>query len=299
MTAKRRSRGTTSLKSWSRFPAISVCWIERPVALPPGRARLATRPLPRGSFPNTNTMGIVDVACFTVGAELEFVTIISALSRANSAANSAGRSGRPFVQRYSIATVRPSIQPSSRSRAAKAAVHGPQDVGSAPISLPACCPRAASGHAAAAPPSSDMNARRLMLHTGLSLPPAIPDPSVGSTSKRRPVRSVYLGASLPWNARQVLGTDLDRSVSEAAAPHPSDDDISPCADDYGLDLCLLGCGHSELVESLLEIVEKGLPFGSCDPEMLVRVLHRTTRVLLWSTSSPADHFRDEVLEAWR
>src|SRR5262245_9334035 len=64
------------------------------------------------------------------------------------------------------------------------------------------------------------------------------------------------------------------------------------------DLCLLGCGHSELVESLLEIVEKGLPFGSCDPEMLVRVLHRTTRVLLWSTSSPADHFRDEVLEAW-
>jgi hypothetical protein len=40
-------------------------------------------------------MGIVDVACFTVGAALEFVTIISALSRANSAANSAGRSGRP------------------------------------------------------------------------------------------------------------------------------------------------------------------------------------------------------------
>src|SRR5262249_16006080 len=27
----------------------------------------------------TNTMGVVDVACFTVGAELEFVTIISAL----------------------------------------------------------------------------------------------------------------------------------------------------------------------------------------------------------------------------
>src|SRR5262249_10103604 len=114
---------------------------------------------------NTNTMGIVDVACFTVGAELEFVTIISALSRANSAANSAGRSGRPSVQRYSIATVRPSIQPSSRSRAAKAAVHGPQDVGSAPMSppmgtLPAGCARAASGHTAA-PPSSVMNSRLL------------------------------------------------------------------------------------------------------------------------------------------
>src|SRR5262249_16928019 len=119
---------------------------------------------------------------------------------------------------------------------------------------PCCGACAACGHAAA-PPSSVMNARRLMLHTGLSLPPAIPHPSGGSASKWRPVRSVYLGASLSWNARQVLGTDLDRSVSEAAAPHPSDDDISPCADDYDLDLCLLGCGHSKLVESLLEIVE--------------------------------------------
>src|SRR5262249_46976419 len=204
-------------------------------------------------------------------------------------------------------TLRPSLQPSFSSvcrnavRFARASASFSTNGLSTPIlrTRSACCARAASGHAAAAPPSSVMNARRLMLHTGLSLPPAIPHPSVGSTRKRRPVRSVYLGASLPWNARQVLGTDLDRSVSEAAAPHPSDDDISPCADDYGLDLCLLGCGHSELVESLLEIVEKGLPFGSCDPEMLVRVLHRTTRVLLWSTSSPADHFRDEVLEAWR
>src|SRR5262249_41990857 len=86
--------------------------------------------------------------------------------------------------------------------------------------IAACCARAASGHAAAAPPSSDMNARRFMSDTGLSLPPAIPHPSVGSTSKRRSLRSVYLGASLPWNARQVLGTDLDRSVSEAARLTP-------------------------------------------------------------------------------
>src|SRR5262249_4867486 len=77
-----------------------------------------------------------------------------------------------------------------------------------------------------------------------------------------------------------------------------DDDISPCAGDYGLDLCLLGCGNSKLVESLLEIVKKGLPFGSCNPEMLVRLLHRASRILLRSTGSPADHFCDEVLEAW-
>src|SRR5262245_52978222 len=44
------------------------------------------------------------------------VTITSTLSRTNSAAISPKRSGLPSAQRYSIARVRPSIQPSSRSR---------------------------------------------------------------------------------------------------------------------------------------------------------------------------------------
>ena len=51
-------------------------------------------------------------------------TITSTLSWTNSAAISASRSGRARDQRYSIATVRPSIQPSSRSRSKKASVHG-------------------------------------------------------------------------------------------------------------------------------------------------------------------------------
>ena len=51
------------------------------------------------------------------------VTMTSTLSRTNSAAISAMRSLRPSAQRYSIATVRPSIQPSSRSRCTKASVH--------------------------------------------------------------------------------------------------------------------------------------------------------------------------------
>jgi hypothetical protein len=38
---------------------------------------------------------------------------------------------------------------------------------------------------------------------------------------------------------------------------PLNDDISPSADDYSLDLRLLGLGHSELVKGLLEIVEAG------------------------------------------
>src|SRR5262249_51372370 len=41
----------------------------------------------------------------------------------------------------------------------------------------ACCPRAASGHAAATPPSSVMNARRLMLD--IELPPALAPASSG------------------------------------------------------------------------------------------------------------------------
>src|SRR6516162_722453 len=64
--------------------------------------------------------------------------------------------------------VRPSVQPSSRSRCAKAATHGLQADGvpapKTPMvgSLPVCCARAASGHAAAAPPSSVMNWRLLV-----------------------------------------------------------------------------------------------------------------------------------------
>ena len=60
-----------------------------PVALPPGRARLATRPLPIGSFAVANTMGIADVAPLTATAAEPEVTMTSTLSATNSAARSA------------------------------------------------------------------------------------------------------------------------------------------------------------------------------------------------------------------
>ena len=124
MIANRRRPGTTSRKSSSRLPARSVDWIDRPVTLPPGRARLATRPVPTGSAAIAKTIGMTDVACFAaMTAAVPAVTMTSTLSRTNSAAISAKRSLRPSAQRYSIATVRPSIQPSSRSRCTKAAVH--------------------------------------------------------------------------------------------------------------------------------------------------------------------------------
>ena len=93
------------------------------MTLPPGRARLATKPLPTGSPAIAKTIGMTDVACFAARTAAPDVTMTSTLSRTNSAAISAKRSLRPSAQRYSIATVRPSIQPSSRSRCTKAAVH--------------------------------------------------------------------------------------------------------------------------------------------------------------------------------
>jgi hypothetical protein len=70
----------------------------------------------------------------------------STLSRTNSAMISGERSKRVSAQRYSIATLRRSIQPSSRSRCVNAAVHRlwTEDVLAPrkPIvgCFPACCP---------------------------------------------------------------------------------------------------------------------------------------------------------------
>src|SRR5262245_24947929 len=68
-------------------------------------------------------------------------------------------------------------------------------------SLPACCARAASGHAAAAPPSSEMNWRRLESNMGSSPEPVVP---------------AYSRLRMPRKRPQVLGADLNRSESSQA-----------------------------------------------------------------------------------
>src|SRR5262245_14463405 len=76
MIAKRRRPGTISRKSASRFAAISVDWIDKPVTLPPGRARLATRPVPIGSAAIANTIGMTVVACLdAITAGVDDVTM--------------------------------------------------------------------------------------------------------------------------------------------------------------------------------------------------------------------------------
>src|SRR6185295_14820497 len=84
---------------------------------------------PTGLFESAKTIGILGVAFIAAIAPNPAVTMTLTFSRARSAANSAKRSPRPSAQRYSIATVRPSIQPSSVNLFIKAVVHGFQPIG--------------------------------------------------------------------------------------------------------------------------------------------------------------------------
>src|SRR5262249_561548 len=108
--ANRRRPGTASRRISTRLAPRSVAWLDRPVRLPPGRARLATRPVATGSPGSAKTIGIIVVACFAAKIDwVPYVTITSPLGRTNSAGISAARSLRPSAQRYSIATFRPSF----------------------------------------------------------------------------------------------------------------------------------------------------------------------------------------------
>src|SRR5262249_8866281 len=88
-----RNPGINSRESSSRLPAISAAWFDDPVTFPPGRARLATKPVPTGSPADANTIGMTDVACFAARTDaVPQVTMTSTFSRTNSAAISARRS---------------------------------------------------------------------------------------------------------------------------------------------------------------------------------------------------------------
>jgi hypothetical protein len=86
MIANRRILGTTSRKNSSRLLSSSGCMIDRPVTLPPGRARLAAKPTPTGSPDSGRTIGMTDVALLACWAAGPVVTMTSTLSRTNSAA---------------------------------------------------------------------------------------------------------------------------------------------------------------------------------------------------------------------
>ena len=108
------SLGTASLSISSLLVLSSVAKLVNPVTLPPGRARLSTRPAATGSEPLAITIGIVVVAFLTANATgVAVTTIRSTLRRTSSAASSGRRSGPLFSpNRYSMVIFFPSIHPS-------------------------------------------------------------------------------------------------------------------------------------------------------------------------------------------
>ena len=162
--------GTSSRRSSSRFATNSPTKKLIPVALPPGRARLATRPSWTGSSATAKTMGIVVVAALAAKAEgVPPVTAMTATCRrTNSAAIAGSRSYWPSAQRYSIATFSPSTKPASFSpwrnarKLRSTTVSGDVGLRNPTTGIAGCCARAASGQDAAAPPRSVMKSRRLI-----------------------------------------------------------------------------------------------------------------------------------------
>ena len=80
-TARLRRSGMTSRNNSNRLPARSRDWFDSPVTLLPGRARLATMPVPTGSGASMKTIGTADVMCFAAGAAAPDVTMTSTLCR--------------------------------------------------------------------------------------------------------------------------------------------------------------------------------------------------------------------------
>src|SRR5262245_39399732 len=97
MTANRRRLGRTSRKSSNRLPVRSVAWSDRPVTLPPGRARLATRPPPTGSLAAAKMIGIADVAAFAARVALPGVTLHRQIGRFLAAQDAIDVTGRKPV----------------------------------------------------------------------------------------------------------------------------------------------------------------------------------------------------------
>src|SRR5262249_36350761 len=131
------------------------------------RAMLRTMPAPTGSGTCTNTIGTSRVTCCNAYMLAPLARMTSGASATNSAAYLRKSSASPAPQRYSIRTLRPTVQPNSCRPCRNAALRACPSASSAArfTSTPIrrirspCCARAASGHTTAAPPSSVMKSR--------------------------------------------------------------------------------------------------------------------------------------------
>jgi hypothetical protein len=108
------TRGAISLSSSTHLPPSEPTIAWKPVTLPPGCAKLATKPLPTGSETVAKTMGMVRVCCRSaavVGVTAERMT--SGCSATSSFANRClASSSAGDAQRVSSRMLRPSNHPS-------------------------------------------------------------------------------------------------------------------------------------------------------------------------------------------
>ena len=161
--------GSNSCSTSSRFGPTSTPRLVTPVRFPPGWIRLATSPALTGSTATAKTVGTVVVAALAataVGVPPPATSTVTG-RRASSVASAGSRLFWPSAQRYSIATFWPSTYPDSFNPCWNARRRTTYKSGEALLRKPmtgiaGCWACAASGHAAAAPPRSDMNSRRLI-----------------------------------------------------------------------------------------------------------------------------------------
>src|SRR5215831_4809328 len=169
-TATRVTPGAMSRISSSHFPLMPYSIDVKPVALPPGCARLSTKPAPTGSRVSANTIGTVRVSLSNGPATAPpLARMTSGASASSSAAYWRMRSASPAPQRASMRTLPGTVQPACRSPCTNAPMRACPSASSAVVDMstptrrvPLCCARAACGYDAAAPPSSDRNWRRRM-----------------------------------------------------------------------------------------------------------------------------------------
>ena len=83
--------GTRSRNNSNRFDPSELIRNVTPVIFPPGRLRLATRPILTGSAPSEKTIGIVAVAALAASAEAVSPAMIIATLRLTSSAASVGK----------------------------------------------------------------------------------------------------------------------------------------------------------------------------------------------------------------
>ncbi len=167
MTTTRVVCGASSFSSSSHLALVLNSNVEKPVTLPPGCARLPTKPAPTGSVTLVNTIGTVLVACCSATmASVVEARMTSGACATNSAAY-LRRSTSLAPHRISNCMLRRSVQPYCCSPFRKAERRSCPSRSSAcrcirtPIRRigPACCPIAVIGHVAA-PPSRATSSRR-------------------------------------------------------------------------------------------------------------------------------------------